>query len=87
MHIDSYSGFTLFCLLENLNMRLCVFHQSITTKDRQRHKMRVLMPRPRSGSVREFLVPFVGARTEQKQILLTSQLKKARHVPGSAGAR
>lgn len=34
MHVDSYLGFTLSCLLENLNVRLCVFHQLITTKDR-----------------------------------------------------
>lgn len=43
------------------------------------------MPCP--GYVWEFLLPFMGAGIEQKQILLTSQFKKARHVPGSAGAR
>ena len=37
--------------------------------------------------VGEFLVPIIGAHTEQKQILLTSPLEKARNVPGSAGAR
>lgn len=60
MHIDSYLGFTLFCLLENLNMRLCVFHPLITTKDRQTHKIRVLMPCP--SYVGKFLVPLRGAR-------------------------
>lgn len=54
-----------FCLLENVNVRLCVFHKLIANTERQtENKDAFLMPC--SCYVREFLVPFTWAPTEQK---------------------
>lgn len=74
-----------FCLLENANVRLCVFHKLIAKTERKtENKDASCLVPAMSGN---FLYPSPEPLLNKKQILLTSQLKKARNIPGSDGAR
>lgn len=46
-----------FCLLENVNVRLCVFHKLVAKTERQTENKDAFVM-PRSCYVRHFLVPF-----------------------------
>lgn len=74
-----------FCLLENSNVRLCVFHKLIAKKERKTENKEASCLVPATSG--NFLYLSSEPLLNKKQILLTSQLKKARHIPASDRAR